>query len=363
MLSCILRRQSKSRSLVQIRCRSVNLLSKVPDRRGAEAAKRGLRRPYRYAVALVLACASLISLVLLYLDRHVPVKDKLTEIGTGLVASIIFAVIYTVFANREFSELIKAEITGQLTDHMSGILREIKQLNELFLPTDQYPATRAFDPRFNRDITADMCHSSTYLFRGTSAKYVPGRLRRPDHRLELAQVILLDPRDRSAIEARAADRRRRPEHEGKARNEIEQEMRDEILLALVALFDCREQCDIEIGFSTATSSVRIELFDRAIYTSLYRSTESLRNSHPETARFGRDSQPYLIFKDECRRQMELATSRRRFTTRDTDADLIDFASSLGFAGVGQTEINDEREKYRAFIRPFINALTTMGAKG
>jgi len=341
----------------------VDHLSNVPDRRRTEAAKQLLRRPYRYAIALVLACASVLTLILLYLDRSVPVKDKLTQIGTGLAASIIFAVIYTIFANREFSELIKAEITEQLSDHMSKILHDIKQLNELFLPTDQYPATREFNPRFNRDIMSDMSHSSNYFFRGTSAKYVPGRLRKSDHHLDLAQVRLLDPRDRSAIEARAADRRRRPEHDGKAFAEIAQEMRNEILLALVALFDCREQCDIEIGFSTATSPVRIEIFDRAIYTSLYRSTESLRNTHPETARFARDSQPYLIFKDECRRQMQLAISRRRFTTRDTDSDLIDFASSLGFTDVGRTEIDDERTKYRAFIAPFISALATMGAIG
>jgi ADP-ribose pyrophosphatase YjhB (NUDIX family) len=248
--------------------RSLSRLNNTPDRRGVSAARQVLRRPYRYALALVLACASLLTLILLYADRSVSLKDKLTQIGTALAGSIIFAVIYTIFANREFSELIKAEITGQLTDHMDKILHDIKQLNELFLPTDQYPATREFNPKFNRDITADMCHSSSYFFRGTSAKYVPARLSTSEHHLELAQVILLDPRDRSAIDARAADRRRRPEHDGKAFADIELAVRNEILLALVALFDCRDQCDIEIGFSATTSPVRIEIFDRAIYTSL-----------------------------------------------------------------------------------------------
>lgn len=343
--------------------RSVHRSNNTVDRGRVSATRQALRRPYRYAVALVLACASILTLILLYADRSVSVKDKLTQIGTAIAGSIIFAVIYTILANREFSELIKAEITGQLTDHMDKILHEIKQLNELFLPTDQYPATREFNSRFNRDITADICHSSTYFFRGTSAKYVPARLSTSKHSLELAQVILLDPRDRSAIDARAADRRRRPEHDGQTFADVELAVRSEILLALVALFDCRDQCDIEIGFSATTSPVRIEIFDRAIYTSLYRSAESLRNTHPETARFSRDSQPYLIFKDECRRQMQLATASRRFSTRDTDADLIDFISSLGFTGVGPAEIADERKKYTEFISPFITSLTTIGAKG
>jgi hypothetical protein len=320
---------------------------------------KGLQhRPYRYALALVLACASLIALILLYADRSIAPKDKLTQIGAGLAASIIFAVIYTIFANREYAEMIRAEIADQLADHLNDILHHIKQLNQLFLPTDQYPATRGFDHRFNRDITRDMCRSTFYFFRGTSAKYVPARLQLSDHHLDIAQVMLLDPRDHGTIEARAIDRRRRPEYDGKTLPEIQEEIKGEILLALIALFDCRDQCDIELGFSTTTSPVRIEVFDDAIYTSLYRSAESQRNTHPETARFGRNSQTYQIFRDECRRQLQLATSRRRFTTRDTDLDVLEFVASLGFAGLGMTELNEQRETYRTFITPFSTALST-----
>jgi hypothetical protein len=318
------------------------------------------RRPYRYALALVLVSGSLIALILLYADRSTSLKDKLAQIGAGLAASIIFAVIYTIFANREYAELIRAEIADQLAGQLNDILHHIKQLNQLFLPTDQYPASKDFDPRFNRDLTRDMCQSAFYFFRGTSAKYVPARLRISDHHLEVAQVILLDPQDDTTIEARAMDRRRRPGYEGKTLVEIEDETRGEILLALIALFDCRDQCDIEIGFSSITSPVRIEVFDNAIYTSLYRSTESQRNTHPETARFGRDSQTYQIFRDECRRQLQLASSRKRFTTRETDADLCEFVSSLGFVGVGLTELDEQREKYRTFIAPFSGALATTG---
>jgi len=316
------------------------------------------RRPYRYALALVLACASLIALILLYTDRSIAAKDKLTQIGAGLAASIIFAVIYTIFANREYTEMIRAEIADQLADHLNDILRQIRQLNQLFLPTDQYPATKGFDQRFNRDLTRDMCRSTFYFFRGTSAKYVPARLRLCDHHLDVAQVMLLDPRADGTIEARAMDRRRRPEYDGKNLGEIKEEIKGEILLALIALFDCRDQCDIEVGFSATTSPVRIEVFDDAIYTSLYRSAESERNTHPETARFGRDSQPYQIFRDECRRQLQLATSRRRFTTRDTDVDILEFVSSLGFVGIGLTELDEQRERYKVFIMPFSNILMT-----
>lgn len=318
-----------------------------------------LRRPYRYALALVLAIASVVALISLYVHRSVP----LAQIGAGLAASVVFAIIYTVLANREYAEVIRAEIAGQLTDHMAMILREMNQLNQLFLPTDQYPATRDFDIRVNRAITNDLCRSNTYFFRGTSAKYVPARLRLSPHHIDLIQVILLDPRDRVAIEARASDRRSRPEHEGKGLAEIAAEMRNEILLAIIALFDCREHCEIEIGLSNITSPVRIELFDEAMYTSFYRSMESRRNTHPETARFSKESQIYQMFKDECRRQMQLATLRRRFTTRDNDNDLIEYLSSLGFSQVSETELNEQRQEYRTFIIPFSNALNKIGVSG
>jgi hypothetical protein len=327
----------------------------------ANALTRLQRRPYRYALALVLACASLIALILLYADRSVTVKDKFTQIGAGLAASIIFAVTYTVLANREYAELIRAEIADQLTDHLNDILRQIKQLNQVFLPTDQYPATKDFDPRFNRDLTRDMCRSSFYFFRGTSAKYIPARLRECDHHLELTQVVLLDPRDSTTIEARATDRRRRPEYDGKTIADIEGEIRAEILMAFVALFDCRDMCDIEVGFSISTSPVRIEVFDDAIYTSIYRSLESQRNTHPETARFSRDSQTYQIFRDECRRQMQLAALRRRFTPRDSDRELCEFISLLGFAEVGPEKLAEQRMIYKSFIAPFAGALTRMEA--
>jgi hypothetical protein len=319
-------------------------------------ASRHQRRFYRYAIALVLACASIIALVLLYVDRSVSVKDKATQIGSGLAASIIFAVIYTILANKEFSELIRSEISTQLASHINDTLHQIMQLNQLYLPTNQYPAGREFDVRFNSDLTRDLSSSSYYFFRGTSAKYVPARLRQCDHRLQLAQVMLLDPRDGNAIEARAKDRRKRPEHGGKALLAIEHEMRSEILLALVALFDCRETCEIELGFSATSSPVRVEIFDDAIYTSFYRSAESQRNTHPETVRFSKDSQTYQIFQEECRRQLQFASPRRHFTAHDSDQDLCNFAATLGFADVGADELAKQRALYQEFITPFSNAL-------
>lgn len=320
------------------------------------------RRIYRYAVALVLAFTSLVAIVLLLLDRHTPLRDKFTQIGAGLAASIIFALIYTVLANREYAELIRTEIAAQLNTHVTEILREMQQLNRLFLPTGRYPATIDFDRRFNRDLTRDLCASTTYFFRGTSARYVPGRLRHSDPNLQNVRVLLVDPRNEGAMDARAQDRRRRPRYDGKPPADIKQDIRTEILDSVVALFDCRYMSTIEMGVAAGTSSLRIEIFDDAIYLSLYRGQSSVRSSHPETARFDKSSQLYDIFRDECRRQFEVADVHRSFTTRDDESDLLQYLAALGYEHVDAAGLNQVRERNNVFLDQFMTALGTIGAE-
>jgi hypothetical protein len=335
------------------------ILRQVKRRLSANLAQR---RVYRYAVALVLAFASLLAIVLLFLDRTTPLRDKFTQIGAGLAASIIFALIYTVLANREYAELIRSEIATQLSAHATGILQEMRQLNELFLPTDRYPPTTDFDRRFNRDLTRDLCASTTYFFRGTSARYVPARLRHSDPNLQGVRVLLVDPRNDGAMDARAQDRRRRPQYGDKPLAEIKQDIRNEILDSVIALFDCRYVCTIELGVAAGTSSLRIEIFDDAIYLSLYRAPSSVRSSHPETVRFDKTSQLYEIFRDECRRQFEVADIHRLFTTRDDEADLLRYLDQLGYEHVDAAILDRVRERNRSFLDQFTGALSTIGAE-
>jgi hypothetical protein len=310
---------------------------------------------YRYALALTLAVAAIAALILSFADRKVSTGDKLTQIGTGLAASVIFALIYTLLANREYTELIRTEITDQLNNNRKETLKEIRHLNVLFLPTDQYPASKDFDLRFNKDLNRDLCSSSFYYFRGTSAKYIPARLEACTHNLEKVQVILLELTNPAAMDARARDRQRRPGDGGHTSSEI----RDEILLGLVALFDCRKESDIEIGFTKITSPLRVEIFGDAIYRSPYRTPESQRNIHPETARFSNASQTYHIDREEFRRQFDLS-SPHRFRSHDTDKDLCDFITTLGFPGIGIAELEVQRQAYKEFIGPFKESLARIG---
>jgi hypothetical protein len=329
-------------------------------RRGSSPSLDIHRRPYKYALALVLVVASLIALILLLLDHTTPLREKVTEVGAGLAASIIFALIYTVLANREYSELIRTEIASQLADHLSIILHQITQLNQLYLPTDRYAAVQSFDARFNRDLTRDLSNSKYYFFRGTSAKYVPARLLHSNHRLEDVKVLMVDPRDRDALNSRAQDLQRRPAHAHQNFSAIEHRIRKEILTSLIALFDCRRVVQVEIAFAVGTSTLRVELFDSALYLSLYQSADSRRNTHPDTVRYGRDSQQYEIYRDECRRQFQRGTLGRTFTARDDDADLLKYLSSLNFDNIDAAELTRLRTEHKTFLDPFIADLSKIG---
>ena len=74
-------------------------------------------------------------------------------------------------------------------------------------------------------------------------------------------------------------------------------------------------------------------------------------------RFSKDSQTYQIFRDECKRQMQLAIPQKRFTTHDTDNELCIFLAELGFDRIGQAELEEQRTEYRKFIAPFSPAYT------
>jgi hypothetical protein len=315
---------------------------------------------YRYSLALTLAVVAIAALILSFADSKVSTGDKLTQIGTGLAASAIFALVYTLLANREYAQLIRTEIAEKLGGHLNDTLVQIGHLNELFLPTHQYPATKEFEERFNIDLSEDLCRSSSYTFRGTSAKYVPARISECNHGLRTVQVIMLDPMDPNTMDARVRDRRMRPKYKNKTTTQIKEEIKDEILFALVALFDCRNVCDIEVGFTTTTSSVRVEIFDRAIYTSLYRTQESQRSTHPSSVRFASDSQTYQIFDEELQRQFQLSSSRKLFRLRDTDEDLCAYVTSLGYPEIGQAELETQRHAYQEFIAPFKKFLNQIG---
>jgi hypothetical protein len=61
---------------------------------------------------------------------------------------------------------------------------------------------------------------------------------------------------------------------------------------------------------------------------------------------------YQIFREECRRQMQLAAYRRTFSAREGDGELAAFMADLGFGDAGPAELARLRARYQELIGPF-----------
>lgn len=248
---------------------------------------------------------------------------------------------------------LKQAIESSLPER-SGVFRKAAATE--YAPTTTYPGTRAFDPGFNGDLMEDLAESNSYIFRGISAKYVPGRVRMRGPGLDLVRVLTLDPEAGEAIRLRALDRAHNPKYAGKSPAALQAELEHEIAVALVSLFDCRHLCAIDIGCVASTAVDRVELFDDALYVSLYHGPRA--EGFPETMRYARGSVAYGQHRLNCVREFELA--RRRILFRaDQDSDHLVAVLAESGIDVAEADIATYRLEAEEFTANFMGQLRTM----
>jgi hypothetical protein len=114
-------------------------------------------------------------------------------------------------------------------------------------------------------------------------------LTRCERDLTRLQVIILDPTVSQVIRRRVSDRHRNPRYDGRSDDSLVEALRNEIYMAVVALFDCRDVCAVEIAYASETSVVRVEMVDDALYMALYLTEQSSRQPFPEALRYSRES--------------------------------------------------------------------------
>jgi DNA-binding SARP family transcriptional activator len=191
-----------------------------------------------------------------------------------------------------------------------------------YLPTHTFPGTNRPDPDFNAWLMRDLAASNVYIFRGVSAKYVPDRVRAQGRMLETLRVVMLDFESEEPLRLRALDVMNNMPDRGHSLDEEVGRLRRTLLGAIVGLFDCRRLCPIDVGLVPSTSVDRIELFDAAVYVSLYHGETSKGQVYPETSRYGRDSVAYQQHRLDCNRMLEVATRRLEFRSQQSDEDLV-----------------------------------------
>lgn len=307
---------------------------------------------YAYAFWIALSASVILVFCLYYFGRGTAQQDQIFSIAASLAASILFAIVFTLLVNREFANLIRRLMREEGHLISCSVIEEINSHYKLYVPSDIYLPTIGIDPSFNADLTADLKESSFYLFKGISAKYVPARLMYSDHHLSILKVLILDPRDAPSVSLRAKDRAHNPLYPGQTMNERRVGLERELYMGIIALFDCKHICPIEIAYGQGTSVIRLEVFDRALYLSLYHSSKAALSAFPETIRYTRDSMLYDIYRIDSFRTFDISEERIRFDSTTSEKTLLEHLELMGMKNASHEELEKYRQEFRTFAASF-----------
>jgi len=170
---------------------------------------------------------------------------------------------------------------------------------------------------------------------------------------------MLNIQSERALRRRAADRNYHKSLKTSTVNDILNELKREVLMSAVALYDCRHFCPIEIAYSTETAVLRTEVFDDAVYISWYQAPKSLNTPYPESQRFVAESFLYEVQRLEIFRRFEIADHKVTFNGDSTEDDLMMHLQTISQTSVSLNEISALRAEYSDFIKPFENFLSNL----
>lgn len=269
------------------------------------AANTLLKRLSRGMQALLLSVVALLAAVLLWAATQVESgtwKEFLNAIATGLLVSAAFGIAQALVTSHVSAELLRASVVEEVS-------RSLAQSSNAYYPTNEYPASRAPDPLFNSQLSGDLRGSSTFWFRGFSARYAAARLSFNQNVSLQAHLILPDPRLVGTLEGRIDYAIRHKVYPNLDRNGILAKVKKDILLGITGLFEARHNCAIVELILTPTPLLdRYEIFRDAIWVTLY-SDPGQGTKFPRTLRFPASSVMYLMQQADCLQTRNHPSSR------------------------------------------------------
>ena len=307
-------------------------MTETPSPQTSKSVVATVKRLFRNVFWVALTVFLCFGIYLITRDSTSTTEQKAASIGASFVASTLFAAAFWLIVEKQGKELLQSELSGQLREELKNqfedLSRAIRQpstdyaLDELFPSSGQH-----FDSRFLRSFLPSFRATSHFNFRGSSAKYVPvymSILKKSDFRCSL---LLIDPRNDSALDVRALDMNPTMGIQEKLQHRAR--LRDDIHDTIVALFDERRRCNrLEVGFAHLTSVSRIEKLDADLFLGIYRQGQN----YPDILRYSRERATYQFTEKEFSRQFLSLSQDQSFdlTNMDADDDLVRLLKHLGF---------------------------------
>ncbi|MFE0155115.1 hypothetical protein ACFWY5_48810 [Nonomuraea sp. NPDC059007] len=316
-----------------------------------------------YAFGFSCVVTLLAAVLMVIFDPGLTTAAVLSAIGLNLIASVVFAVVFTILSSQVQQRGLEENIAQHLDDMALGLRAEVAAQHKDFMPTATYspfdPIDGTYGDAFNRDMTASLETTGFYAFCGPSARYVPARLTRSRHFPHQVRVAMLSPGDKLAISRRATDRTTWVRLAGKDNATLAEELREELIMSTVALFDYRHICPVDLVYIEDTATYRFEIFDDAIYLSWYHGPQSISKEMPESLRFAAQSFLYQLLRLDLMRRFEIVESRVRFEAGQDDAFLIAHLTSVLGTSVGAADLRRWRKQYREYTADFVGYLDTV----
>ncbi|MEU6034697.1 hypothetical protein ABZ801_04760 [Actinomadura sp. NPDC047616] len=322
---------------------------------GTHWARRTLTQ---YAMLLAGAVVIGIGVFLLFLDDDLGGGEIASAVGLNLIASVVFAGIFSHLSGKVQERLLLERIEGTIGKLSDDLFGKLDGYDERYMPTGTYGAGDRYDKEYNRHVTDSLANTRSYYFRGTSAKYVPARLHRaPRGNLRDVRIIMLDPRNREVLEARAAIKKDQTGSTEKV-EDLAAEIKEEILMSVVALYECRNFCSPEIAFVQDVAATRIEMFDDAAYISWYQGPDSANKPFPESLKFARGTFLYEVQSQELLGRYGLANPLK-ITRSMPESDILQELTELAGRPVTSDDVrrwSEEHARYVADFKRFLERL-------
>lgn len=206
-------------------------------------------------------------------------------------------------STTELSQQVEAHIKKMLEEETTRLVTVWPDL----LPKEFFPPSERSNPYFRQKLGEAVEKTQEYSFRGATARFVPTLLL--DHaKADLTcKILIIDPRADMPLQIYAQNRFTMHEPD-KTIADYREEVRQEIYVALVKLFDLRKRFRIEVRLCHDNLFYRSEMVDDSVFVSFY-----LKNRHryPPTYLYTRKigSFYYTAFHKDFQQSWDAAAER------------------------------------------------------
>jgi hypothetical protein len=312
-------------------------------------ANRVLKRLSRGMQALLLTVVALGATVLLWAATRIQAttwKEFLNAIATGLLVSAAFGIAQALITSRVASELLRASVVEEVS-------RSLAESNNAYFPANEFPASTTPDPLFNSRLTQDLENSAIFWFRGLSGRYAAARLTFNQNVSLQAHLILPDPRMPGTFEGRVNYALRYRIYPDLDLDGIRNQIRRDISLGLIGLFEACHKCAImELILTPIPLLDRYEIFRDAIWITLY-SDPGQGTKFPRTLRFSASSVMYLMQQADCLQTRSHPSTRLiQFPRLITSTDMLEMFYEITGERITKDEHELLTEEFKMFADNF-----------